>query len=185
MKFKQLFEDFFADPAKDEEKVDTDKIKETADKQVVVSQDVSVPKDTKLQDSSHIPSDSEAHMKQLREAILEHQYSDNEVVNQMFNADKTHILVVVKQSLDVETIRKYLPLDKHWILYHKDWPEQLRKLCGIKVTPRYIVSVMEVTKDEFGFRRLGKTLSNEVRREYPQDYLDLFDFPTIDDNRAK
>lgn len=190
LKFKQFFEDFFSDPVKEEESnVDAEKVVKTANKEVVAPQDVSLPKDTKPE-NIHEHSDKEARMKHLREVVLENQYKDNEVLNQMFNADKTKILVVVKQSLDLDALRRPLQdpaydMVERAIPGFNDWEERLRKLCGIKVTPRYVVNVSEVYKDEFGFRRLGKTLSNEVRREYPQDYLDLFDFPTIDDNRAK
>lgn len=184
-----MFNRFFDDPVETDETPEKPTPKTPQPKTVQLHEDVSVPKDTKTTNAQQ-HSDKEARMKHLREVVLENQYKDNEVLNQMFNADKTKILVVVKQSLDLDILRQHLrgseyAMDECDIPCHHDWSERLRKLCGVKVTPRYVVNVSEVYKDEFGFRRLGKPLSNEVRREYPQDYLDLFDFPTIDDDRAK
>lgn len=184
-----MFNRFFDDPVETDETPEKPTSKTPQPKTVQLHEDVSVPKDTK-ENHTQYHSDNEARMKHLREVVLENQYKDNEVLNQMFNADKTKILVVVKQSLDLDALRRPLQdsaysMEERGIPGYNDWAERLRKLCGVKVTPRYVVNVSEVYKDEFGFRRLGKPLLNEVRREYPQDYLDLFDFPTIDDDRAK
>lgn len=190
MNIKSVFNRFFDDPVDNDETPETPKTNVTPQSQTVtMHEDVSVPKDTKANEMRQ-HSDREARMKHLREVVLENQYKNSEVLNQMFNADKTKILVVVKQSLDLDILRRHLnaaeyTTDERAIPGYNDWAERLRKLCGVKVTSRYVVNVTEVTRDEFGFRRLGKPLLNEVRREYPQDYLDLFDFPTIDDDRAK